>query len=279
MSIAGGTPNAIADTLAVGATALQLFLKNNNRWEGKPIAAEEAEQFRSDLAAAKLLAAPVAHACYLINLASPDAANLRKSIDAMADELRRADQLGVPGVVVHPGSHMGEGETAGLARIAKSIDRVHAATAGLTSAVWLETTAGQGTNLGWRFEHLAEIIDQVEDTSRVAVCLDTCHVFAAGYDVRTAENVADTLSEFDRIVGLDQLRAIHVNDSKKPFASRRDRHEHIGQGEIGEAGFAALLRDRRLRNIPFLLETPKEKDLAEDRMNLATLRRLAKPPK
>jgi deoxyribonuclease-4 len=170
---------------------------------------------------------------------------------------------------------MGEGEPAGLRRIALAIDRILAATSRLAAAIWLETTAGQGTNLGWRFEHLAEIISLVKNPARIAVCLDTCHVFAAGYDIRTARGVRDTLKNFDQTIGLDRLRAIHVNDSKKPLGSRRDRHEHIGKGEIGEEGFAALMRDRRLRKIPFLLETPKDDDLEDDRINLATLRRLA----
>lgn len=275
MSIAGGTPTAIAQTLEVGATAVQLFLKNNNQWRGKAVSDAEAERFREDVRKARLLAEPVAHACYLINLASPDDELCEKSCAAMIDELQRAALLGVVGVVVHPGSHMGAGEDAGLRLIAERINRCFETTAGLSSAIFLETTAGQGTNLGWRFEHLATIIDLVEDKSRIGVCLDTCHVFAAGYDIRTQEAVKQTLREFDHVIGLDWLRSIHVNDSKKPFASRRDRHEHIGQGEIGEAGFAALLTDRRLQKIPFLLETPKDKLLTEDRMNLATLRRLA----
>jgi deoxyribonuclease-4 len=274
MSIAGGVSVAIDNARRAGATALQLFLKNNNQWQGKPIAPEEAARFREEMARGDL-APPVAHSSYLINLASPDPELGEKSTRAMIDELERAHLLGVPGVVVHPGAHMGRGEAAGLAAIAQRVNHVLDATAGLSSGIWLETTAGQGTCLGWRFEHLAEIMARIEDQSRVAVCLDTCHIFAAGYELRTAEAAAATLAEFDRVVGLGWLRAIHVNDSLKPFGSRRDRHAHIGQGEIGEAGFALLLRDPRLRAIPFILETPKGPDLEEDRMNLATLRRLA----
>jgi deoxyribonuclease-4 len=275
MSIAGGTPNAIAHARAVGATALQLFLKNNTQWRGKPIAPAQAEHFRADLADAGLLAPPVAHACYLINLASPDPVVGRRSVAAMIDELRRAELLGMPGVIVHPGSHMGRGEVEGLRLIAERIRRILDATDGLAGAIYLETTAGQGTSLGWRFEHLAAILAAVDHPARLGVCLDTCHVFAAGYDIRTPENVKLVLRDFERIIGLGRLRAIHVNDSKQSLGSRVDRHEHIGQGAIGEAGFAALLRDRRLRRIPFILETPKDRDLTLDRMNLATLRRLA----
>lgn len=277
MSIAGGTPKAIERALAVGSTAVQIFLKNNNQWKGKEISAEEAAAFRAGMEASGMAPA-VAHASYLINLGSPNPELREKSIAAMVDELERAALLGVPGVVVHPGAHMGEGEQKGLATIAGSLNEIIARTAGNPAQVYLETTAGQGSSLGHRFEHLAEIIELTEVSERLAVCLDTCHVFAAGYDIRTAEGVAAMLAEFDRVVGLTRLKALHINDSKKPFASRLDRHEHIGQGMIGEAAFAALLKDPRLRTIPFLLETEKGPDLAEDRMNLDTLRRLATSP-
>ena len=276
MSIAGGTPRAIERARSVKATALQIFLKNNNQWLGKPISGEEAERFRADLAEAGMEKTVVAHSGYLINLASPDPVNGRRSLEAVIDELKRAAQLGVPGVVIHPGAHMGQGEAKGLQTIAERINQAFAKTAGNPAALWLETTAGQGTALGYRFEHLAEIIGAVEDKTRIGICMDTCHVFAAGYEMRTEEGVKATLHELDRTVGLAWLRAIHVNDSKKPLGSRRDRHEHIGKGEIGKAGFAALIRDGRLRAIPFILETPKGEDLAEDRTNLAMLRRLAR---
>lgn len=274
MSIAGGTPKAIERALAVESTAVQIFLKNNNQWRGKPISEQEAEDFRAALAAGGLAPA-VAHASYLINLASPNPELREKSIEAMVDELQRAAQLGVPGVVMHPGAHVGEGEEKGLETIAASLDAIFQRTPELSVHVYLETTAGQGSTLGHRFEHLAELIQRTQASDRLSICLDTCHVFAAGYDVRTAEGVAATLAEFDRVIGLKRLAALHINDSKKPFASRLDRHEHIGQGEIGEACFAALLRDPRLSQVPFLLETAKGPDLAEDRMNLETLRRLA----
>ncbi len=277
MSIAGGTPRAVERALSVDSTALQIFLKNNNRWQGKTIDKEEAAAFREAMAQSGLAPA-VAHSGYLINLASADRELAKKSVDAMVDELERAALLGVPGVVLHPGAHKGHGEPKGIATVVRRINTVLRRTPNNPAGIWLETTAGQGTTLGYRFEHLADIIEQVEDPSRVGVCLDTCHVFAAGYEMRTERGVKATLREFNRVVGLEWLRTIHVNDSKKPFGSRRDRHEHIGRGQIGEVGFATLIRDRRLRKVPFLLETPKGDDLAEDRMNLATLRRLAGVP-
>ncbi len=277
MSIAGGMPRAVERALAVGATALQIFLKNNNQWRGKLIDDDEAAAFRAAVAAARLPPV-VGHSSYLINLASPGADIARKSVESMTDEIVRAGRLGVAGIVMHPGAHLGAGEQAGIELIARRINAIFAATPGNPAGIWLETTAGQGSHLGWRFEHLRDILERVEDRSRVAVCLDTCHVFAAGHDIRTADGVRRMLAEFDRVIGLNWLRAIHANDSAKPLGSRRDRHAHIGQGEIGEAGFAALLRDRRLRKIPFLLETPKDDAGDLDRMNLATLRRLASPP-
>lgn len=274
VSIAGGMPRAIERARSIEATALQIFLKNNNRWAGKPISLQEAEQFREDWKASGL-APPVAHSGYLINLASPDEPNASRSMEAMADELARAALLGVPGVVLHPGAHKGSGVAHGLRTIIERINRLFDATPDSPAGIWLETTAGQGTALGHEFEHLAVLIEGIENQTRIGVCLDTCHVFAAGHDIRTRDGVKAMLRDFNKIIGLDRLRAIHVNDSKQPFNSRRDRHEHIGQGHIGEEGFAALLQDRRLRKIPFILETPKNDAMDEDRMNLATLRRLA----
>jgi deoxyribonuclease-4 len=274
MSIAGGVERAVERARSVEATALQIFLKNSNQWRGRPIDEAEAGRFRAAVAEAGF-APPVAHGSYLINLGSPDAGLAERSVEALVDELERAAQLGVVGVVLHPGAHMGEGEETGLARVADRLNRAIERTAGNRAMVYLETTAGQGSTLGWRFGHLAELLARAADPARVGICLDTCHVFAAGYGLRSAREVRATLAEFDRVVGLHRLRLIHVNDSKGAQGSRRDRHAHIGQGEIGEAGFAALLRDERLRVVPMILETPKGDDLAEDRMNLATLRRLA----
>ncbi len=275
MSIAGGMERAVARALAAGATALQIFVKNASRWRDRPLRPGEAEAFRAAVAAASLPPV-VAHASYLINLASPSPVLANQSREALLDEIERADALGVAGIVLHPGAHMGAGDEAGLALIAGRLDEVFETSAQSEVQIYLENTAGQGTTLGHRFEHLAAIIALSAHPRRLGVCLDTCHTFAAGYPLLDTAEVMATLAEFDKIVGLDRLRVIHANDSKMPAGSRRDRHEHIGQGCIGEAPFAALLRDRRLRKIPFILETPKGDDGIElDLLNLATLRRLA----
>lgn len=274
VSISGGMPRAVERAARIGATAFQLFLKNSNQWRGRRYEPGEADAFRKAFAESGM-AAVVAHSSYLINLASPDAGLARLSMESMLDELERARALGVPGIVLHPGAHMGSGEEVGLATIAGRINQLFAETPESTVGIYLESTAGQGSTLGYRFEHLAAIIAAVEDKTRVGVCLDTCHMFAAGYPFANELGVQMTLKEFDRVVGLGWLRAIHANDSKTPAGARRDRHEHIGRGEIGEAPFAALLRDKRLAKIPFILETPKGEDDSNDLMNLATLRRLA----
>lgn len=274
VSIAGGVATAPARAVLIGATAFQIFLKNASTWVAKPYHEEEIERFRREVAAGGF-APPVGHSAYLINLASAEARTAEQSVKAMEDELRRAGQLGVLGVVLHPGAPKEAGEERGIALIADRLNGILDRLADCPAQVILETTAGQGSCLGHRFEQLAALIERIEDQSRVGVCLDTCHAFAAGYELRTAEGVAETLRQFDAAVGLKRLRVIHTNDSKKPFGSRRDRHEHIGQGEIGEAGFAALLRDPRLRGVPFILETPKDEDPEDDLRNLATLRRLA----
>jgi deoxyribonuclease-4 len=199
----------------------------------------------------------------------------RRSIRATIDELERCEALALGGLVIHPGSHVGAGEAKGLERVAASLDAVFGDTAGFRVPVLLETTAGQGTNLGWRFEHLARIRELCAEPERVGFCLDTCHVFAAGYDLRTAADVAATLDELDEVCGLGHLRAVHLNDSLKPLGSRRDRHAHIGEGHIGRPGFAALLTDRRLASVPMVLETPKGEELREDARNLELLRALA----
>ena len=199
-----------------------------------------------------------------------------KSIPGMVDELERAELLSLAGVVLHPGSHVGEGEEKGIAQIVKSLNAVLKSTMGFRTLVLLETTAGQGTNLGYRFEHLADIINGVREPERIGVCLDTCHVFAAGYPVHERKGFLKTVREFDSIIGLPRLRAIHLNDSKKPFDSRRDRHEHIGEGEMGLEPFRFFVNEKRFRKIPMVLETPKSPDLHEDIRNLSVLRGLRK---
>jgi deoxyribonuclease-4 len=272
MSIAGGLHLAFARGEETGCAAIQVFTKNASQWRGKSISPAEADAFRQAWQESSI-GPVIAHDSYLINLAATDESMWRKSIAAFVDEMDRCAALGIPELVMHPGAHLGAGEEAGLQRLAAAFREVFAAApAGVT--VLLENTAGQGTCLGSRFEHLAAIIELVPE-GRFGVCFDTCHAYAAGYDLATAAGYVAVISEFDRVIGLERLRAFHVNDCKKGLGCRVDRHEHIGQGSIGEAGFAALMQDPRFAGIPKILETPKGDDTELDRMNLALLRRLA----
>lgn len=271
MSAAGGVSKAFARAESVDSTALQIFVKNANQWKAKPIPADEIAAFAAERRRTGIRPV-IAHASYLINLASPEKELFDRSVAALVDELERCEALELDGLVLHPGSHVGQGEEKGLARVAQGVNAAFRGTKGFRVKLLLETTAGQGTNLGARFEHLAAIRTAVKEPERVGWCVDTCHVFAAGYDLRTPEAVAATLSEFERILGFDALGAVHLNDSLKPFASRRDRHAQLGEGEIGRAGFAAFLRDERLRRVPVILETPKGESLREDRRNLEEAR-------
>lgn len=273
-SIAGGLHKAFDRAASVGCDALQVFVKPNRRWAVRPLTPEDVARFRTK-AEETGIRPVVGHASYLLNLASPDRALWERSRDTLVIELRRCDALGVAWLVLHPGSHVGQGEEAGLARVAQAIGEVHAAAPGVRTRILLETTAGQGTSLGHRFEQLAWLADRTPQGERLGVCLDTCHVFAAGYELRTPEGYAATMEAFDRIVGVKRLCALHLNDSKGALGSRLDRHEHIGQGRIGRDGFRYLLNDARLEGLPGLLETPKGDDLQEDRENLALLRSLA----
>ena len=273
-SIAGGTPRAIERAVSTGCRVLQIFVKNNSRWVGKEIDASEAREFRRSARSAALPHV-AAHASYLINLASPAAALRRQSVAALVDEVERCARLGIRDLILHPGSHGGDGEAAGVGRLAESLDEALDSTAGTRVRILLETAAGQGNAIGHTFEHLRDVLGAVRNRTRVAVCLDTCHVHAAGYDLITRRGWEETAAALDRTVGLHRVRAIHVNDSKRPRGSRVDRHEHIGEGFIGEAGFRNLLADVRFAAIPKFLETPKDEALDFDRRNLATLRRLA----
>jgi deoxyribonuclease-4 len=274
MSVAGGVHTAFARAESVGCTALQIFVKNASQWRAKPLEEEHARLFAEERSRTGIDRV-VAHDSYLINLGTPDPELWQRSIDALVDELERCEALGLEGLVIHPGSHVGSGEAAGLKRIAQGLRKVLHRCRGFRCRVLLETTAGQGSNLGNRFEHLARIRDGSRSPDRIGFCLDTCHVFAAGYDLRTAEAVKETLDRFHAVCGLDRLGAIHLNDSLRPFASRRDRHAHIGEGEIGRKGFAGLLRDPRVADVPMILETPKGEGLKEDAKNLDLLRALA----
>jgi deoxyribonuclease-4 len=275
MSISGGPYRALERARAFAMEACQIFTKNERQWVAKPLDPAATARFAEELAVSGIEARHlVAHDSYLINMASPDDAMWEKSRLAFRDELDRCHQLGVPFLVTHPGAHLKTGEAAGIARVAEAINRIHGERPDGATAILLETTAGQGTALGRTFEELAAIIDRVEDKNRVGVCLDTCHVFVAGYDLRTPETYAATMAAFERVIGLDRLKAIHLNDARKELGSRIDRHAHIGEGEIGLEGFRALVNDPRLSGLPGILETEKGDDGEEDRRNLATLRGL-----
>ncbi len=276
MSIAGGVFNAITRGLDCGCNTIQIFTKSNNQWKAKVLTEEDVAKFKQ-LREASQIAPVVAHDSYLINLGTQDDALYEKSIDALFIELGRAEALELSYLVIHPGAHVGAGEKAGLRRIAQGIKLLHKRTKGYKVRIALETTAGQGTSLGYRFEQLAQLLDLIGDNDRLAICLDTCHIFAAGYDIRTPAAYKKTLAELDDVVGLDMVKLIHLNDSKKGLGSRVDRHQHIGRGEIGSEGFRLLVNDSRFARLPMILETPKKKDGDEwDLMNLGTIRGLVK---
>lgn len=274
MSIAGGLHMAFEHIRAVDGTALQIFTRNQRQWKIPPLSDYDIELFT--IAWEQWGDYPIAaHDSYLINLASPKEDQAERSRIGFAEELRRIEALNVPYLVTHPGSHLGQGVDEGLKRYAANLDRAIEDANTKNGLVLLETTAGQGTNLGSTFEELARIIELSDHPDRLGVCYDTCHTFAAGYDIRTPETYAQTFDAFDRLIGLDRLKFFHLNDTKNEFESHKDRHEHIGQGEIGLEGFRHLMQDPRFADIPKALETPKEKDLEDDRRNLAILRELA----
>ena len=279
LSIAGGYYKAVDAAAALGLDAVQLFTKNNNQWAAKPLSNDDVRTFR-DAIERTGIQQPVAHDSYLINLASPKDELWNKSVEAFVIELQRAEALGLMGVVMHPGSYVESDEESGLKRIVKALDTVHRATPKFKTLTLLETTAGQGTNLGAKFEHLAWIIDHIKHPDRVAVCVDSCHIFAAGYPLATPDEYAATMSEFDRTIGLDRIRCFHLNDSKKGLGSRVDRHEHIGEGCLGLEPFRHIVNDPRFAKLPMYLETAKEQrdGLEMDAVNLETLRSLISKP-
>jgi deoxyribonuclease-4 len=271
MSIAGGLPQAIRRAVAAGCGVVQLFLKNQLRWAGRPLDQSEVDEFRRDLAASGLRRA-CAHANYLVNLATPDPDEWTRAVTALTDELERAERLELPFVVLHPGSHRGAGVEEGHARLVRALDEVTGRTAGARVRVALENTAGAGNTLGARATDLAAVLSRVRRPERLALCLDTCHLFAAGYDIRTPRRFRAVLDEFERLVGLERLVAFHLNDCRASLGSRLDRHENIGAGRIGLEAFRFLVRHPRLAALPMILETPKRDD--GDARNLATLRHL-----
>lgn len=273
MSTAGGMAKAYERGESAGCTAMQVFVKGNTRWQFPPLKEDDVRRFREQ-AGVSPVRAVIAHAIYLVNLASDKEELIRKSVDDLVDELTRCDALGIPGLVLHPGAHGGAGVDEGIARIAARLDEIFDATPDGKCRILLETTAGQGSCVGDRLDHLKRIIERVARPERLGVCVDTCHVFAAGYAIHTPEGYRDFWREFEETLGMDRLQAIHLNDSKKPFGSKQDRHEHIGKGALGLEPFRMLVNDRRLRRVPMVLETDKSPDLHEDRENLALLRSL-----
>lgn len=270
ISTKGGLHTVFERAAAINASAIALFAKNSNQWKGKTMTDEDVQTFAS----LRNVQPIVTHASYLINLATTNPEFHAKSIAAMIDELDRAERLGIQGVVLHPGAHLEAGVDAGLDRIARSIDQIHAAIPEHHAAIFLETAAGQGSCVGCSFEELGRIIDAVDDKKRVGICIDTCHVFAAGYEIRTHDGYEQMVEEVDRFVGIENVGVFHLNDSKKGLGSRVDRHQHIGEGEIGLEAFRLLLNDARFARIPKLLETPKTIETESDRRNIAMLRSL-----
>jgi deoxyribonuclease-4 len=277
MPTVGGLHRAVERAVEIEATALQLFVKSARQWSARPLEAQEVTAFRSRAEARGLAAYTLAHASYLINLASPAESLWRRSVEAFGVELDRAERLGIPFLIVHPGAHVGAGERAGLERVARALRRSLRRRG--TVCVLLEVTAGQGTHLGHRFEQLGWLLEHAGVERRLGVCFDTCHAFAAGYELGDGRAYRETFAAFDRTIGLEYLRAFHLNDSQYGLASRRDRHAHIGRGRLGLEAFRRVLNDPRFGELPMVLETPKGDDLAEDRLNLRTLRALVRRPR
>jgi len=276
-SIAKGLHNALYEARAYGCTALQIFTKNAQTWKERSLKPDEIDQFEQARAATGITAI-AAHTSYLINLTAVEKQKHTRSCRALEQELVRSSMLNIPFVVLHPGSHMGRGEDEGIRRIAESINQVFSQIPDLKTCLLLETTAGQGSSVGHTFEQLASIMDKVEKKDAVGFCLDTSHIFAAGYDIRTPFAYQKTINIVDSIAGLEHLYLIHLNDSRKELGSRVDRHEHIGRGCIGLKAFELFMNDHRFQDIPKIIETPKQhggKDY--DEINLNTLRNLISP--
>ncbi len=273
MSISGGIFMSLERGKSIGCQTIQIFTKNATQWKVKPLTEKDIADYQEHQRETGIRPV-VVHDSYLINLASPVHEPHEKSIEAFFIEMERAEQLGIPYLIFHPGGHLGSGEEEGVKRIADSINRVYKRAGGFSLKLLLETTAGQGTNLGYSFEQLAGIIDLVHKKESMGVCYDTCHTFAAGYDIRDKSSYNKTFEEFDRVIGLERLKVFHINDSKKGLGSRIDRHEHIGKGMLGIDAFRLLLNDKRFKDIPMILETPKGKEMKEDIMNLKILQGL-----
>ncbi len=272
VSIAGGISNSVARALDIGCETFQIFTRNQRQWKAPPLDMKEVEMFKAELNGSGL-GPVIAHDSYLINLGAPEDELFSRSVEAFKDELERCSILGIPYLVAHPGSHKGSGVETGLRRVAKGIDLAmeiqHTGT-----MVLLETTAGQGTNLGHAFEHLSGIISYSDHPDQLGVCLDTCHIHAAGYDITTPHAYGETMDVFHDVIGIEDLKVVHVNDSKKGIGSRVDRHDNLGEGTIGLKGFSGLVNDERLKKIPMILETPGGDE--HYRKNLSLLRSMSK---
>lgn len=274
-SISGRVSKAVDLAEGLGFSAMQIFVKNNNRWDAKPLEKTEIELFKTKLNNSKLKFV-VTHDSYLINLCAKDRAILKKSREAFIDELTRCELLGIPHLNFHPGAHGGAGEEEGIKIIAESLNIAHEKTKNYNVSSMLELTAGQGTSIGYKFEQIRNIINLVEEKDRMTVCIDTAHIFAAGYDIKNKIKYKNVIKEFDDIIGLERLKCMHINDSKKELGSRVDRHEHIGKGFIGLDGFSNIMNDKKLEKVPKILETPKGKEQLEDLENLKVLKKLIK---
>jgi len=276
LSIAKGFDHALYEAKALGCNALQIFTKNANTWKERTLAADEIGRFEAARATTGINWI-ASHTSYLINLASPDKNKMEMSVEALRQELVRSSQLRISCVVLHPGSHMGTGEGEGISRIADNVNRIFHDTPRIRTRLLFETTAGQGSSMGRRFEQLAQLLYRVENKKGIGICLDTSHVFAAGYDIRTKKAYRQTMVVFDAVVGREHLHLIHLNDSKKELGSGIDRHEHIGRGQIGIAAFDFIMNDAALAGIPKIIETPKmEQGKDWDAVNLKCLRGLVK---
>ena len=277
MSTSGGVWKALQRGTSIGCDIVQVFVKSNMQWFGKPCSPQDLALYANELAARKL-ASVFGHTGYLINLGAPPCEKREKSLQSLVQEILFATELGLPFLVMHPGAHLGHGEEAGLKQIVAGLDEVFRTTKTSPVRIALENTAGQGSCLGHEAKHLAAIYDGVQRPERLGLCLDTCHFFAAGYDIRTAKGWNAAISEIEGLLGLDQILAFHLNDSKTELGSRVDRHAGIGEGKIGRQAFRHIVNDERFCDLPGCLETPKSDDLHEDVENLAILRSLLKRP-
>lgn len=275
MSVAGGLDQALYRGRTAGCDVIQIFSKNSNQWKAKPLTVEDIANFKKARLETGIFPAMV-HSSYLINLCSDKEEEWKKSVEALHIEMERVEALEMPYLVLHPGSHLGAGEEVGISRAAEALNLLFQRTARFKMQILIELTAGQGSCIGSRFEEVGAIFDRIKAPERIGVCFDTCHVFAAGYDLRTETDYQETMAALDRAVGLGQVRAFHLNDCKKELGCRVDRHDHIGRGKMGTAPFSFLMNDPRFFGLPMVLETPKGKELKEDIQNLAILRGLQK---